>query len=51
MTFFTQEYYQTLGTQCFYPQVEIQFRIIDPKIHHHVPLLISPFGFSTYKGS
>jgi 5-hydroxyisourate hydrolase len=34
----------------FYPHVEIVFTLQDP-YHHHVPLLISPFGYSTYRGS
>jgi 5-hydroxyisourate hydrolase len=35
----------------FYPEATIVFRIVDPAQHHHVPLLISPFGYSTYRGS
>jgi 5-hydroxyisourate hydrolase len=35
----------------FFPVVEIQFTIRDGSAHHHVPLLLSPFGFSTYRGS
>lgn len=35
----------------FYPEVSISFRVIDPSAHYHVPLLISPFGFTTYRGS
>jgi len=35
----------------FYPVVTIVFTVRDPKQHHHVPLLLSPFGYSTYRGS
>eukprot|EP01038_Epipyxis_sp_PR26KG_P004792 gene4792-6719_t len=51
MVFMTQHYFQQTGTPCFYPKVEIIFRISDPNSHHHVPLILSPFGYSTYRGS
>ncbi len=35
----------------FYPTVEISFQIADPLAHYHVPLLLSPFGYTTYRGS
>jgi 5-hydroxyisourate hydrolase len=35
----------------FYPEVGITFLVRDPTAHYHVPLLISPFGFTTYRGS
>lgn len=35
----------------FFPEVAIVFRIDDAQQHHHVPLLLSPFGYSTYRGS
>lgn len=35
----------------FYPEVVIAFRIDDPGRHYHIPLLISPFAYSTYRGS
>ena len=40
-----------LGPDAFYPEVVVQFRIADPDEHYHVPLLLSPFGYSTYRGS
>ncbi|AKF09420.1 hydroxyisourate hydrolase [Sandaracinus amylolyticus] len=40
-----------LGDGAFYPEATIVFRVLDPKAHHHVPLLLSPFGYSTYRGS
>lgn len=35
----------------FFPSVTIAFRVINAEQHHHVPLLLSPFGYSTYRGS
>ena len=40
-----------LGPDAFYPEVVVAFRVADPGEHYHVPLLISPFGYSTYRGS
>lgn len=38
-------------TPAFYPEVTIAFTVTDPAAHHHVPLLLSPFAYSTYRGS
>jgi 5-hydroxyisourate hydrolase len=38
-------------TETFYPEVTVVFRITDPGAHHHVPLLLSPYAYSTYRGS
>ena len=35
----------------FFPEVSIVFQVDDPAQHYHVPLLLSPFGYSTYRGS
>jgi 5-hydroxyisourate hydrolase len=35
----------------FYPEVAIVFRVSDPDQHHHIPLLLSAYGYSTYRGS
>ncbi|MEU5849603.1 hydroxyisourate hydrolase [Saccharopolyspora shandongensis] len=51
LTFETGEYFDGQGVATFYPQVQIAFRIIDPAQHYHVPLLLSPFAYSTYRGS
>ncbi|DBA02971.1 TPA: hypothetical protein N0F65_003159 [Lagenidium giganteum] len=52
MVFHTQRYFEALGVhEYFYPEVSIVFRISDETQHYHVPLLISPFGYSTYRGS
>jgi 5-hydroxyisourate hydrolase len=37
--------------ETFYPEVIVTFAIKDPAAHHHVPLLLSPYGYSTYRGS
>jgi 5-hydroxyisourate hydrolase len=51
LTFATGAYFERLGIESFYPQVQITFRITDPGQHFHVPLLLSPFAYSTYRGS
>ncbi|TDB92620.1 hydroxyisourate hydrolase [Actinomadura sp. 7K534] len=43
--------FDTAGLSDFYPEVTVAFTITDPGRHHHVPLLISPFAYSTYRGS
>jgi 5-hydroxyisourate hydrolase / 2-oxo-4-hydroxy-4-carboxy-5-ureidoimidazoline decarboxylase len=48
--FDTTEYFNGLRIKSFYPTVEIQFTISDMD-HYHVPLLLNPFGYSTYRGS
>jgi 5-hydroxyisourate hydrolase len=40
-----------LGPAAFYPEVAVTFRISDSTAHHHVPLLLSPYAYSTYRGS
>ena len=39
------------GDPGFYDTIPIRFRVVDPSAHHHVPLLLSPFGYATYRGS
>ncbi|MGL2966791.1 2-oxo-4-hydroxy-4-carboxy-5-ureidoimidazoline decarboxylase [Flavobacterium sp. XGLA_31] len=50
MVFDTGRYYQQQNLKTFYPEVEIQFTTFD-ETHYHVPLLVNPFGYSTYRGS
>lgn len=50
MVFDTGKYYSEFKTKTFYPQVEIIFETFD-ETHYHVPLLVNPFGYSTYRGS
>ncbi len=51
ITFDTGAYFSAQGTEGFYPEVIVVFTIHDPAQHYHVPLLLSPFGYSTYRGS
>jgi 5-hydroxyisourate hydrolase len=51
LTFDTRQYFESTGTRAFYPQVTVVFEVADGKAHYHVPLLLSPFGYSTYRGS
>lgn len=39
------------GAAGFYDEIPICFRVSDAGAHHHVPLILSPFGYSTYRGS
>jgi 5-hydroxyisourate hydrolase len=50
LRFETKPYYEKDHADTFYPYVEIIFTI-DTANHYHVPLLLSPFGYSTYRGS
>mgnify|MGYP001195558064 CR=1 FL=1 len=43
--------FDTTGLSDFYPEVTVAFTITQPERHHHVPLLISPYAYSTYRGS
>ena len=49
--FAVRSYFVDRGIETFFPSVEITFEITAPAEHHHVPLLLSPFGYSTYRGS
>ncbi len=51
LTFETGAYFAATGRRSFYPRVEVIFEVTAPAEHHHVPLLLSPFGYSTYRGS
>ena len=50
LIFDTEGYFKNQKLKCFYPSVEIIFEISDAS-HYHVPLLLNPFGYSTYRGS
>ncbi|NYI80743.1 hydroxyisourate hydrolase [Nocardioides panzhihuensis] len=50
LRFDTAAYYAATGQECFFPQVTVTFAVTDRR-HHHVPLLLSPFAYSTYRGS
>ncbi len=51
ITFDTGAWFTATGTVGFYPEVTVAFTVTDPVGHHHVPLLLSPFAYSTYRGS
>jgi 5-hydroxyisourate hydrolase len=51
LTFDTGFYARDSGDEGFFPEVVITFDVRDAQQHYHVPLLLSPFGYSTYRGS
>jgi 5-hydroxyisourate hydrolase len=51
LTFDTQRYFDGLDAAAFYPEVVVVFETTTGEAHYHVPLLLSPFGFSTYRGT
>ena len=52
ISFDVEKYFISQNIQSFfYPAVRIEFEILNPEQHYHVPLLLSPFGYSTYRGS
>ena len=51
LTFDIGQYFSAKEVESFYPEVTIVFSVSDASQHYHVPLLLSPFGYSTYRGS
>lgn len=51
LSFDTDAYFAAIGTTGFFPEVAIAFTVADAGEHYHVPLLLSPFSYSTYRGS
>ena len=51
LTFDTKAYFAAQAVESFYPEVKIVFSVTDAAEHYHVPLLLSPYGYSTYRGS
>jgi len=51
MRFETGRWMDTREREGFYPHVDVVFRVDDPAGHYHVPLLLSPYGYTTYRGS
>ena len=49
--FNTAAYFQQTGTEGFYPYADVVFRVAGRSRHTHIPLLLSPYGYSTYRGS
>ena len=51
LTFYVADYFSKAGGESFFPEIVVNFRIGGGTEHYHVPLLLSPFGYSTYRGS
>ena len=51
LVFATGIWFTEQGRAAFYPEVVLTFAVQEPAEHHHVPLLLSPFAYSTYRGS
>ncbi len=51
LTFGAGAYFAAQGSEGFYAEVVVSFVVRDPAAHYHVPLLLSPYGYSTYRGS
>ena len=51
LRFATTEYFARHGLEAFFVDVTVTFEVRDPGRRHHVPLLLSPYGYSTYRGS
>ncbi len=50
LTFDTESWFAARDRECFYPEVSITFTVNDDS-HYHVPLLLAPYAYSTYRGS
>jgi 5-hydroxyisourate hydrolase len=51
LVFATGIWFAEQDRESFYPEVVLTFTVLEPAAHHHVPLLLSPFAYSTYRGS
>lgn len=51
LTFETGEYFRSRNTPTLYPSISVTFNVDDANAHYHIPLLLSPHGYSTYRGS
>jgi 5-hydroxyisourate hydrolase len=51
LVFATGTWFDGRGVAAFWPEVTLTFAVTAPAEHHHVPLLLSPFAYSTYRGS
>lgn len=51
VVFETEPYFVATQQPVFYPRVEVFFRVARAGEHHHIPLLLSPYGYSTYRGT
>ena len=51
LKFHTNEYFKGQGKETFYPYAEVVFHVKDTAAHYHIPLLLSAYGYTTYRGS
>jgi len=51
LRFFVADYFSGTGRDTFYSEIVVNFHVSAGEDHYHVPLLLSPFGYSTYRGS
>lgn len=51
LQFSTAAYFKAVGAAVFYPEVSVVFSVAETGAPHHIPLLLSPFGYSTYRGT
>jgi 5-hydroxyisourate hydrolase len=51
LVFATGQWFAEQDREAFYPEVVLTFTVVEPAEHHHVPLLLAPFAYSTYRGS
>jgi 5-hydroxyisourate hydrolase len=51
LLFETGQWFAEQDREAFWPEVVLTFSVAEPAEHHHVPLLLSPFAYSTYRGS
>ena len=51
LTFDTRRYFDGLGVRTLFPTVAITFEAADGESHYHLPLLLNPFGYTTYRGT
>ncbi len=51
LTFDAAAYFHAQNVESFYPEVSVVFTVHDATQHYHVPLLLSPYGYTTYRGS
>jgi len=51
IVFQTGEHFARQGKATFFPRIPVEFKVDNPAQHYHIPLLLSPFGYSTYRGN
>ncbi|QEA38279.1 hydroxyisourate hydrolase [Pistricoccus aurantiacus] len=51
VTFETGDYFDAQGTDTFFPEIPVPFKVESTDQHYHIPLLLSPYGYFTYRGN